>query len=199
VRPITAVVVFALILPVGAPGAPVPKPAVKPVDYFPTKVGDKWVYLVKSESARQETELVETVSEVKVKDGVKVVTISRAWDDNTFGVNREREVSAKGVVQMRDAILDVSFDAPWVHLKLPHKDDQSWDVPHLEQKYTAHGPEEVKVPAGTFHAIRVEHWEKIKGKSVVVQTEWFAPRVGIVKLKAGETLIEMKSFTPGKD
>ena len=43
-RPFPTFFAFALILPVCAVGAPIPKEADKPVEYSPTKVGDKWVY-----------------------------------------------------------------------------------------------------------------------------------------------------------
>ena len=42
-------------------------------------------------------------------------------------------------------------------LKLPHKDGNSWkNEPHSKHVYTAKKVETVKVPAGTFEAIRVE-------------------------------------------
>src|SRR5262249_26316579 len=56
----------------GAPSAPVPKDAGPPVDYFPTKVGTRWVYEVRGE---EPAEVVEEVVSVEEKDGVRVVTL----------------------------------------------------------------------------------------------------------------------------
>src|SRR5262249_8826729 len=102
-------------------------------------------------------------------------------------------------------------------LKLPHKDGARWEVASTRtfksgfsvkdsSKFTAYGPEEVKVPAGTFKAIRVVSipadgtgWPS---------TVWYAPGVGVVRSTSEVRLggerpksVEsvLKSFTPAKD
>src|SRR5262249_24704963 len=111
---------------------------------------------------------------------------------------RAQALSEKGLYM---AILGVDgpLSALRFALKVPHKDGQSWEVDEIEETLTAHGPEEVKVPAGTYQAIRVEHRKKGDPKSEPLRTFWYAPRVGNVKVVKGDFIITMKSFTPAKD
>jgi hypothetical protein len=176
--------------------APVPKGA--DADYFPTKVGDKWVYTQKSKSEGEGAEIVEVVLSVKEKDGVKTVRIGHPDETGKLRFDRLQEVSEQGVF-----ITSIPpfgpLPAPRFKLKLPHKDGQMWDQDDVKQTLLAHGPEEVKVPAGNYSAIRVEHRNKGDSKSAPSRTYWYAPRVGVVKVVQGDLVIEMKSFTPGKD
>jgi hypothetical protein len=65
--------VLAPIVLVGvAPSAPVPKDAGPPADYFPTRIGTRWVYDVRGD---EPAEVVEEVVSVEEKDGVRVVTL----------------------------------------------------------------------------------------------------------------------------
>ncbi len=68
--------------------------------------------------------------------------------------------------------------------------------------FVAKETEEVEVPAGKYKAARVEGDGKVAGTDTKI-TYWFAPGVGIVKLKyqlaGGEAVLELKSFTPGKE
>ncbi len=107
-------------------------------------------------------------------------------------------MSAKGIVQTRDAILNVTYPSEWTHLKLPHKVGRTWDVPQLEETQTTQDIEQVEVPAGTYQAIRVEHRKQGDAKATVHRTDWYARRVGIVKIKDGDTLIVLKSFSRRK-
>lgn len=182
--------------------APVPKGVEEAKLFYPTKVGDKWTYLFteKGGNAKDKTsELVEMVTAVEDKDGVKVVTVGRFHDDGKVYTNRTRRVSDRGVWQTEGEGCE-PFRTPWVHLKLPHKPGQAWedDEHSKDTSLTAHGPEKVKVPAGEYDAIRVEKRKRGEPKSDPIQTDWYAPRVGIVQVRSGTLLIVMKEFTPGK-
>ena len=185
-----------------APAAPVPKNT-KPVLYFPTTVGAKAEY---EHSGGTQTR---TVTAVEDKDGAKLVTVEvdRAYVNGL----RDRyttttRVAADGVYHMSDSLAE--RDRPLLLLKLPHRDGASWEVESavrlkgdalkVTDRYTckASGPEEVRVPAGTFKAIRVEE----RNGTVV----WYAPSVGVVKVRTVSTRtgfqdMVLKSFTPGKD
>jgi hypothetical protein len=108
--------------------APAPKEAEETKLFFPTKVGDKWTYLFTEKANKdKEWEIVETVTAVEDKKGMKVVTVGRVEEDGKVYRNRIRTVSEKGVWQMESSILDMKpFKTPWVHLKLPHKPGQMW-------------------------------------------------------------------------
>lgn len=56
----------------------------------------------------------------------------------------------------------------------------------------------MKVPAGEYEAIRVEHRPRGKPTSVPFRTEWYAVGRGLVKLTTDGITIEMKSFAPAK-
>jgi hypothetical protein len=180
----------ALIAPLfllSAVAAPIPKATEESAFYYPTKVGDKWTYTLTEKTGKdkgKKHELVEEVTAVEDKQGVKVVTVGRIHHDGKVYTHRIRRVSDQGVWQIES----VGFEdhrTPWVFLKLPHKPGQTWedDRNDKENSLAAHGPERVKVPAGEFNAIRVEWRKRGEPKSDPIHAEWYAPRVGSSKAK----------------
>jgi hypothetical protein len=194
--------IAALAIPIfllGIAAAPVPKTNEESTLYFPTKVGDKWTYTLTEKTGKdkgKQHELVEEVTAVEDKQGVKIVTVGRLHHDAKVYWNRERHVSKDGVWDARDALSNEPILVASVCLKLPHKPDQQWD--ERDWTRTACGPERVNVPAGEFAAIRVVVRKRGEPKADPEQTEWFAPGVGIIKLETPRVTIEMKSLTPGK-
>lgn len=177
IRVLVAVAVFAGPLT----AAPVPKGAEQKPLYFPTAVGAKWVY--ETPGGELESAVVSAVQ--KGDDGS--LTVSRTGADGTRVAYSDVIVSAAGLRQQRDAADRLG----WV-LKATAKAGDSWDSP--EGKRTVSGPEEVKVPAGTFNALRVD-WEQ----SGASHTSWYAIGVGEVKrvrkLDGTETVTRaLKSF-----
>ncbi|AWM37875.1 hypothetical protein C1280_13285 [Gemmata obscuriglobus] len=178
-------IVLGLALPTTA--APVPKDAGKNLIYFPTVVGAKWVY----EDERGGEEAVE-VSAVE-KDGDELV-VSRKGVDGTSTRYTQMIVSTKGLRQPKDAFNDKP-EPVWV-LKCGLRAGESWETP--SGKRTLHEAEEVKVPAGTFKALRV-----VVESGTETLTSWYAPGVGEVKRtqkRCGTVTVirSLKSFTPGK-
>src|SRR5262249_13069462 len=106
--------VLAVVLLAGC--APVLKDRPNLAYYFPTQVGDSWVYDVDGH------EVPYTVREVEEKDGAKLVTAPRVWDDGTFGPTTTDKllVSPKGVFHV--ALGQARLDPPVCALKLPHVD-----------------------------------------------------------------------------
>jgi hypothetical protein len=205
VRHLLAVVLAPVLFAVLASAAPVPKDAKKePVCYYPTTVGSKWVYTAAG------SDLVLVVSKVEERKGAKVVTVERV-DGEKRRLDVVMEVSATGLAITEDGW--VKRDPPSAVLKVPFKARDSWDFEHpgldgvAAQKgtYVVGGVEKVKVPAGTFEAVRldVDFTTVIGGrprKSKV--NEWYAPHVGLVKKtdENDETATRLlKSFTPGKE
>ncbi|VTR94231.1 : DUF3108 [Gemmata massiliana] len=168
------------------------------VDYFPTVVGDKWIYVLIEDGMQSKNEIEEEVTSVDVSNGVKTIKISRLHtNDGKMYYNRERDVSANGVFQSKDDDGKL-FDHSCIYLNLPHKEGGKWTNDKFGETLTAYGPENVKVPAGEFVAIRVEHRKQGDAKTEPTCTYWYAPKVGIVKISLGKSEIVMKSFTPGK-
>ena len=172
-----------LLFSCAALAAPVPKDAGKNVIYFPTTVGAKWVY----EGADGETEEVEVYEVEKDGDGL-VVGRRRVGETTPY---TKMVVSAEGLRQPPDR----GVENGWV-LKAKLESGKSWDTP--DGKRTVSGPEEVKVGAGTFKALKVV----LEAENQTL-TSWYAPGIGEVKrtIKRGgvETVYRsLKSFTEGE-
>jgi hypothetical protein len=119
-------------------------------------------------------------------------------------------VSAAGVDVASEG--RVRYDPPLPLLKLPHRAGGGWafeatfnrgggGTGTVVGRATAHGPEEVKVPAGTFRCVRVERTVRADGFETR-ETFWLAPGVGQVKrVSTGQhdSTRVLKSFTPAKD
>lgn len=174
--------------------APVPRAADKPVYHFPTQVGTKWASELRGPGGDFDIEEVVTKSEEKDGQILITVEVKVAGDPPTIS---QYAVSKDGVFRLGFTHNlggpPVKCDPPYCHLKLPHKDGNTWeneDDKAFRRKHVAKKVETVKVPAGTFEAIRVE-----TGKDIV---SWFAPDVGLVKQDYGNDHLEMKSFEAPK-
>ncbi|HEY1186967.1 MAG TPA: hypothetical protein VGE74_04885 [Gemmata sp.] len=178
-------VAFALV-PAGA--APVPKHLMKRPGaghYFPTTPGTKLVY--------DNTTLV--VANVETRGGTKVVTV----DYDTGGCYHVVEVSASGVVRTQSG--SVALDVPYVLMRSPVEPGDSWQVktPNLEGTKTVGAVETVKVPAGTFEAVRVDTDYVSQGRRYK-NVSWYAPGLGLVKSTTdGAAGWQLQSFAPGKE
>ncbi len=56
------------------------------------------------------------------------------------------------------------------------------------------GFEDITVPAGTFHCIKL-HYHQKRGDEVVDEDAWYAENVGQVKYNGGQYIKELKSFS----
>ena len=85
------------------------------------------------------------------------------------------------------------YKPPYCLLKLPHKVGDKWggDKETGEPMTVAGKVEAVKVPAGTFEAIRVDQGP--------LTSSWYAPGVGLVKYDYNGNKQELKSFTLPKE
>ena len=192
-RHVLAVLLVPVVVAVGArapvaPAAPVPKHLMKdapPAYYFPTTPGAAWEY----ESGQKFA--VGTVQDV---DGAKVVTV--VTDRGV--VNEEVRVSAGELARLGVGV--TRFDHPLVFLTGPVKVGTTWEVKTSGAEGTARiaAVELLKVPAGTFEAVRVDLVQPRGGRERVI-TAWFARDVGLVRMTDdGKDIWVMKSFTPAK-
>jgi hypothetical protein len=102
-----------------APAAPVPKGASKPVLYFPTTVGAKWVY------DEEDGERVYAVTAVEKRDGSDLVTVGQVGPDGKAVPKETWVVSDRGLSLLeRDG---QKRDPPPCYLKLPHQPGEAWD------------------------------------------------------------------------
>lgn len=184
------------------PAAPIPQGAGKAI-YFPTTVGARWEYKWK----KGVTTVV--VTSVKVKDEVATVTVEEVLADGKRAPYETVLVSRAGIWQSVNCGGVFTHNPPLCWLQNPHKVGDEWAfkgwfgpigetwVP-ASGTITVQAVERVTVPAGTFTAVRVEGQGNIAGPWT--HKRWYAPGVGLIKLVHGSgDVVELKSFTPGKD
>ncbi len=195
--------------PPAAPAASPQPPATPPVapaaapaatgDYFPMKVGAKWVYKV--------GEAIVTVKVASAdKDGAKIET-----EVNGKVVASEvLSVTPEGIV--RTKINNSDIKPPVMILKLAGGKAVKGDKWHVESTVqgqsvkgdftTKDDKESVTVPAGKFEAVAVDGGEfDIAGTKTAIKY-YFVPGKGIVKqsysIQGNEAVLELKEYTEGK-
>jgi hypothetical protein len=177
------------------PGAPLPENS----DYYPLKVGNKWVYRTSGGDT-----LTVQVSRIEKKDGVDRAVLEMLNDGKVLA-SEHLSSSARGVFRHRFA--DVEAPAPVCVLKYPLRKGEAWDMEmmvlgdSITSKARAGDAEEVGVPAGKYRAIPVR-MEAQAGPIKFRMTAWYAPGVGMIKQvieAAGQTTtIELEKFEEGK-
>jgi len=180
---------FALFAASVACAAPAPK--AKDAVYFPTREGDTRVYeFIAGEKA--EVGFTDVVTKVEKKDGAVHVTITRNYRPEFAPYVTTIAVSSEGL--FRVAANGEAMAKPITLLKMPAKVGTKWELDGGAQ-YTVTKEEEVEVPAGKFHALRVE---SVAGDSKT--TLWFAPNVGLIKMASdGSDRVQvLKEFKGGK-
>jgi hypothetical protein len=181
-----------------APAAPVPKDAEKSSDYyFPTTVGAKWVYQA---THRRDWIWTRVVTKAEAKGEARIVSIGEVGEGGEVSPLGDIEVSPRGLFPLRPTEVN---DPPKCWLKLPLEANKTWEYDDRWHGGTvgvaAFGPEKVKVPAGTFRAIRVAFsWPITHNAGGGTTTMWLAPGVGEIKQSNDHWTRVLKSFTPGK-
>jgi hypothetical protein len=180
-----------------APAAPIPDDAKGPVLYFPTARGAAWEY----ESG--DTVLTWVVTDVATAGGKTRVSVRRG--ETGRGVY---DVSAGGVTMVSDN--GAPYRPGWHLLQLPADPAAGWvydtgraDGKRPEDRQVGKawvgGRGRVRVPAGTYPAVRVESEAVFRGQ-VIRATSWYSPGVGLVRHDSnGHTVMALRSFTPGKN
>jgi hypothetical protein len=184
--------------------APVPKAKVVWSDFFPTVVGTKWVF-----DHPIEGDITLEVTESDRKDGEIRWTVQQTIGDDTEVM---KYVATKQGVVEQHSREEFKIER-WV-MRFPLKQDESWEFEPIDHgdakpttgKMTTGRWSDVRVPAGRYYAVSVvtevtdPNIER-KGKPVVhTWTTWYAPGVGVVKVKIEQGLTrKLKSFTPGKE
>jgi hypothetical protein len=178
-----------------------------PAPFFPLKEGAVWTYVSGG-----------TQGKVKVT-GREKIGETEAWVLTTQmeGEPAQREylaADASGIRLLRQGTGErvTDYATPMLRLKLPPTRGEAWEwtgeigEAKAVVKFKNEGEDEVKVPAGTYKAWKVSAQIEV-GSAKHTGVNWFAPGVGIVKQhsqfdlgsgKKQDSLIELKSFEPGK-
>lgn len=190
-----AAVLVALPLALAA-AAPVPTHMIpKNEFYYSTTVGVRWVY--EYEATKVEHAFV--ITQVKDQGDTKVVSVG-IEELGKIRPYSDVAVSKGGLIQASQHLLKLPFQK-----NLKWNDDTDLHTIHS----TEFAPEEVKVPAGTFQAIKVcttycYEWAPgrpiFNGPNPNSETRWYAAGVGLVKRANGtrlEGVCVLKSFGLG--
>jgi hypothetical protein len=197
-RTLFALTVAAACLPSSA-GAPRVKDGPVGGVYCPTRLGDKWVYVVGDrEQTFQVTEVEARGTETRVT--VSDVTDGRPQPFETVAVR------PTGVYRVKFVGVEVEEQCVF---RLSGREGDTWKTHLPNQAHVGGGDwtttvgraEEVEVPAGRFRAVRVEVTVTARNGRPVdppeVYVSWHAPEVGLVKTTLnGTTIRVLKSFTP---
>jgi hypothetical protein len=185
-----------------AAAAPVPKDQGES-PYYPTKVGMKLVY-----DYQEVGELIFVVTEVKdIKGGKRVTVERRNLKEPIIAIF---EATGRGLVEVEHG--EQKLAPPVVILPTPVRSGDKWSYklpeapcrPGVECTHTVVGVEKLKVPGGTFEAVRVDTEYKGFLRDAVWDykySRWYAPHVGLVqeKLADGKLVAVLKSITLPKE
>jgi hypothetical protein len=175
--------------------APVPPDRAKPLPYYPTQKGTKWVYEYDG------GELTHVVTAVEDKDAGKLVTVEKEVSGKITPLWTV-SVSEKGLFQIAEG--KEKLEVPLPLLILPAKRGDKWELDHTSRSAKLKGTvsvgevEQIEVPAGKYAALRVD-WDYKIDDTPQRRTFWYAPGVGMVKMKTRINELRLKSFHLGKD
>lgn len=194
---------FLFALPAVVPAAPVPQR--KPLLYFPTTEA-KWVYRFYGVNDAVGRDVVEVVMCVKVLEGGTHVALGSVFDGKPAQASGEAFIVTPKGLRRGYVTQDGSVASAVEVLRVPCIADETWVLKRdqfqadKEQRYTSRGPEDVEVPAGKFHAIRVDvEYVWRNGNPSRKDRVWYAPGVGVVKWEDDEGRSKvLKSFEAGK-
>jgi hypothetical protein len=194
--------------------APPPRPSV--VYYYPVTVGTKWVYQTRmfGEPDEERTLVVTAVEGSGIE---KIVTVGRIGKDGQVSPWEKVRVNDQRVYRLKDqGVLDAEQQ---LIVEGPNRFDENTerlfpslraDNPQLARIIAADRMRigvqswpltSLKVPAGTFNAIREVRSGGGQANDLVVrysEESWYARDVGLIKRTVGPTEIVLKSFTAGK-
>ena len=173
-------------------------------DYYPMKLGTKWVY--NGEVNGQPLSLTNTVTKIEKINDIEMARIETSTPDQRSIANEHVSVNEKGVFRNR---INGNEPEPAVCiLEYPAKAGLIWDVNSKVGSETIKGKyktesEEITVPAGKFKTLKViSDAEITPSGQKVFNTVWMADGVGIVKqitdLGQIKISIELEKFEAGK-
>jgi hypothetical protein len=168
--------------------------------YFPTTTGVTWVY---QDGKLEETQVVSGVDRTSDGVHVKIALVEGG----------RRQIHLRTIVVRSDGLfiseeLGSPVEPQVCILKLPLRVDEAWETTTsdpLNGSITIQSvsglPEEITVGHGTFMAVPVisKFIPEKAGRDPFLCTSWFAPEIGLIRMKCGEHRdMSLKTFVPGK-
>jgi hypothetical protein len=191
--------------------APVARPT-SPAAFFPTALGTRWTYRLterrRPDRPEKVFERIQVVSESTDSAGARVVTVIEHGDYDPYQVC-EWSVSETQILQRSKRS---GIPGPWSTMfRAPMTPGKRWMETNTEAdsrvECTVACWELVRVPAGTYQALRVDIDQTMfirrSRPETLTASIWYAPGIGHVKMvvtaNAVKFLIteELTAFTPG--
>jgi hypothetical protein len=171
-------------------------------DYYPLKIGTKWHYRLDLNG--QTVPVENQVVKVEIVNGAPVAQVDTFLQGKVMA-SEQLQANAQGVFRLKSNEQEFK---PAVHLlRYPAKDGESWETVTgggAPIRYRCKAVREtVKVPAGTYQAVRVQIDADQNGTLLVQTLYWFAPEVGMVKqvFQGGPQnrgTLELEKFEPAR-
>jgi hypothetical protein len=175
----------------------------KAPDYYPLKPGTKWFYVV--EANAQKIKLTSQVAKVEQIEG-KSLTLVESVVNGNVTATEHLAATDKGIFRHRTNGIEIS--PPVCILQYPVKKGDTWEsettLGNQQMKVkgtTVDIDPAVKVPAGTFKALRADG-EITIGGMVITTTYWFVPDIGVVQqvtnVNGMKITIQLEKYEPAK-
>lgn len=154
-------------------------------DYFPMRVGDSWTYRMVEGEAEY---TLEVMSAEKQANGTTLYLLARNADEEIRWLSKtDGWVLLHRETYPRQEGMEVRYETPRQFLKNPLLPGAAWNwkgkglmQSEVTETNRVIGPETVRVPAGTFRAMKVISHVSDQD-SAVTKTYWYADGVGLVK------------------
>ena len=178
--------------------------------FFPMAKGDRWVYDTLNKKGKDRcvmTVVIEGPWKEKNASGMRMTQKDHRGTMREYLVHNEKGIFIHklGVSQALTPEVYTRFTpaVPRVIFPLTAGTTVHWEgnlkiawvnIPIIFDGEVV-GWEDVDVPAGRFHAIKLHYHEK-RGKEVLDEHSWYAEGVGQVKYDGGQYIKELKSYQP---
>lgn len=170
-------------------------------DYYPLKVGTKWLYRVQGQTGR----VMNLVSKTELIDGQQVACVETTFQGKVIPTEHLAN-TPQGLFRYRSH--GIGLSPPLCLLRYPIKKGASWEskiVVGGQQEVRVNcrvGAEKVTVPAGTYDAVTIDVALMLRDTTVGTSKYWLAAGVGMVKQSnaAGgtTTVFELDKYEPAR-
>ena len=176
-------------------------------DYYPLTPGSEWVMQVTMLEDNSVIEQKISIDNPTEYEGVVYATMKQVdpkfkW--TALILKNEKGVYWRKLSLNKMITMDSYFNPQAPYLQFPLTKGSKWEwngvyaLPWGDKKSSMKfeiqsDAEEVTVPAGKFKCIKV-HINKTTGDDTDEEIDWYAPGVGLVKLKSKKFLKELKSY-----
>jgi hypothetical protein len=180
--------------------------------FFPIDQGDAWVYATQNKEKKDTFEMkvkIDGTWEDGAESGVIMVQKDTRGQMREFLLQNEKGFFIKklGLKKSYTPEVFTRFNPPVPRVIFPLEPGTKvhWEgrlkVATINRPIifdgTVVGWEDVEVPAGKYHCIKLHYHEK-RGNDVIDEDAWYAEGVGQVKYDGGQFVKELKSFTSAR-